>query len=121
VVDSQGIARAVVATVIGVAAFFLFVVFPTRTPQVALVRLLGVNATELADRLGLSYERLAAGEYRDALADRIDTDEVTVTEFQPRRRLPERLRTGAQGVAYSLGAGLAGVVADETAFDVELR
>jgi len=152
-----------------------------------------VNATELADRLGLSYERLAAGEYKDAglplkemseddreylqgiidgyydhfvervtegrdleddevrdtearvylgpdalelglvdelgpreeledaVAEKIGADEVTVTEFQPRRGLSERLRRGTERVAYSLGAGLAGVVADEREFDVELR
>lgn len=152
-----------------------------------------INATDLADRLGISYERLAAGEYKDAglplkemseddrtylqgiidgyydrfvdrvtegrdltpaevqdtearvylgpdakdlglvdaigprddvedaVATKIGVDEVTVKEFQPRRRLAERIRVNAQGIAYALGAGLAGVVSEGTDFEVELR
>ncbi|WP_265110320.1 signal peptide peptidase SppA [Halosolutus halophilus] len=144
-----------------------------------------VNASDLADKVGLSYERFAAGEYKDAgtalkemdddereylqgliddyydtfvervsdgrelepedireteariylgetaaemglvdrlgtrraieteLADRFDTDEVTVEEFEPERPLMSRIGAGARGVAYALGAGIAGAVLGE--------
>ncbi len=144
-----------------------------------------VNATELADRAGLSYERLVAGDYKDAgmplkemteddreylqgiiddyyesfvdrvtegrdlepetvrdteariylgeeahemglvdrlgtreeiedvLADGLGVDEVTVKEFEPSKALSERLRGGAQSVAYALGAGIASTFADD--------
>ncbi|WP_227375844.1 signal peptide peptidase SppA [Haladaptatus halobius] len=144
-----------------------------------------VNAADLADKLGLAYERLAAGKYKDAgvslkemgdderdylqgiidgfyedfvervaagrdidpatvretearvylgddarelglvdelgtredvedrIAERLDVDEVSVQEFEPRRALRERLNVGAQGVAYSFGAGVASVFGDE--------
>ncbi|MFA9414878.1 signal peptide peptidase SppA [Natrinema sp. HArc-T2] len=140
-----------------------------------------VNASDLAEKVGLSYERFAAGEYKDAgtalkemnddereylqgliddyydtfvervsdgrdlepefvrdteariylgeeaydmklvdhlgtrreieteLADRLDTDEVTVEEFEPQRPLMARVGTGAQQVAYAFGAGIAGL------------
>ncbi|MFD1563654.1 signal peptide peptidase SppA [Haloarchaeobius amylolyticus] len=140
-----------------------------------------INASDLAEKVGLSYERFAAGEYKDAgtalkemdddereylqgliddyydtfvervsdgrdlepefvrdteariylgeeaydmelvdhlgtrreiedeLADRLDTDEVTVEEFEPERPLMARVGTGAQRVAYAFGAGLAGL------------
>ena len=143
-----------------------------------------VNASELADRLGVSYERFAAGRYKDAgmplkelsdderaylqglvddfyddfvervaegrdmdpeairdtearvylgreaadlgLVDALGTrDEVeaaveetlgveaSVEEFQPRRRVVERLRGGAATVAFALGAGVTSSFADD--------
>ncbi|PCR92751.1 signal peptide peptidase SppA [Natrinema ejinorense] len=143
-----------------------------------------VNASDLAEKVGLSYERFAAGEFKDAgtplkeleekereylqgviddyyetfvervsdgrdlepefvrdteariylgeeaadmelvdqlgtrreieteLADRLDTDEVTVEEFEPERPLMARVGTGAQRIAYAFGAGIAGVTGD---------
>ncbi len=140
-----------------------------------------INANDLAEKVGLSYERFAAGEYKDAgtalkemdddereylqgliddyydtfvervsdgrdlepafirdteariylgeraydmdlvdhlgtrreieteLADRLDTDTVTVEEFEPEQPLMARVGTGAQQVAYAFGAGLAGL------------
>jgi len=140
-----------------------------------------INASDLAEKIGLSYERFAAGEYKDAgtalkemdddereylqgliddyydtfvervsdgrdlepafvrdteariylgeqaydmdlvdhlgtrreiedeLADRLDTDEVTVEEFEPKQPLMARVGAGAQQVAYAFGAGLAGL------------
>ncbi|TYT61419.1 signal peptide peptidase SppA [Natrialba swarupiae] len=140
-----------------------------------------VNASELAEKVGLSYERLAAGEYKDAgtplkemdddereylqgviddyyetfvervsdgrdlepefvrdteariylgesaheldlvdelgtrrdveavLAERLETDEVTVEEFEPERPLVARMGAGARSVAYAFGAGIAGL------------
>ncbi|PGF15434.1 signal peptide peptidase SppA [Natrinema sp. CBA1119] len=140
-----------------------------------------VNASDLAEKVGLSYERFAAGDYKDAgtplkdledeereylqgiiddyydtfvervsdgrdlepefvrdteariylgeqahdldlvdhlgtrreleteLADRLDTDEVTVEEFEPDRPLMARVGAGAQQVAYAFGAGIAGL------------
>ncbi len=145
-----------------------------------------VNAVELADKLGLSYERLAAGKYKDAgvslkemgedereylqslidgfyedfvqrvtagrdldpetvretearvylgdeahelglvdelgthedvkdrIAERLDVPEVTVREFEPQRPLRERMNLGAQGVAYSFGAGVASVLGHDS-------
>lgn len=144
-----------------------------------------VNAKGLADRLGLSYERLAAGEYKDAgiplkefdaddreylqgivddvyevfvervaegrdmdpeavreteariylgaeaneigLVDEIGTqadveaaletaldEPVRVESFEPQRGLTKRLRTGASGLAFAFGAGLASVAAPES-------
>ena len=143
-----------------------------------------VNASELAEKVGLSYERFAAGEYKDAgtplkemeenereylqgliddyyetfvervsegrdmdaefvrdteariylgesahelglvdelgtrreieddLADRLETDEVAVEEFEPTRPLMARVGAGAQKVAYAFGAGIAGIAED---------
>ncbi|MGQ3411766.1 signal peptide peptidase SppA [Natrinema sp. LN54] len=140
-----------------------------------------VNASDLAEKVGLSYERFAAGDYKDAgtplkeleeeeraylqgliddyydtfvervsdgrdlepefvrdteariylgeeayemelvdhlgtrreieteLADRLETDEVTVEEFEPERPLMARVGAGAQQVAYAFGAGIAGL------------
>ncbi|MFC4544192.1 signal peptide peptidase SppA [Halosolutus amylolyticus] len=153
-----------------------------------------VNASDLAEKVGLSYERFAAGEYKDAgtalkemdederaylqgliddyyetfvervsdgreldpeeireteariylgetaaemglvdhlgtrrdleseLADRLDTDEVTVEEFEPERPLMARVGAGARGVAYALGAGISGaVLGDERDREFRLR
>ncbi|ELY77849.1 signal peptide peptidase SppA [Natrinema gari] len=140
-----------------------------------------VNASDFAEKIGLSYERFAAGEFKDAgtplkeledeereylqgliddyydtfvervsdgrdldaefvrdteariylgeeahemdlvdqlgtrreieteLADRLDTEEVTVEEFEPERPLMARVGAGAQQVAYAFGAGIAGL------------
>ncbi|QLK25060.1 signal peptide peptidase SppA [Natrinema zhouii] len=140
-----------------------------------------VNASDLAEKVGLTYERFAAGDYKDAgtplkeledeereylqgliddyydtfvervsdgrdlepefvrdteariylgeeaydmglvdqlgtrreiedeLADRLDTDAVTVEEFEPERPLMARVGAGAQQVAYAFGAGIAGI------------
>jgi protease-4 len=152
-----------------------------------------VNVSELADRLGVSYERFAAGKYkdagvalkeiddderaylqgiiddfydhfvervadgrdleeaavrdtearvyvgtdanerglvdglgaRDAVEDRLATllgrDEVSVTEFEPRKSLSARLRGTAAAVAYALGAGVAGRVVEEEDKPLRLR
>ncbi|KAB1192066.1 signal peptide peptidase SppA [Haloferax sp. MBLA0076] len=138
-----------------------------------------VNASELADKVGISYERFAAGKYKDAgnvlkepsederaylqgliddyyedfvervaegrdmdpetvrdtearvylgdeahelglvdslgtrddvedrLAELLDRDEVSIREFTPQVGLADRLRGGAEGVAYAFGAGIA--------------
>ena len=151
-----------------------------------------VNAADLVDRIGLSYERFAAGEFKDAgvplreiedderdylqgliddvyetfvervsegreldpafveetearvylgaeayelglvdhlgtrrdlereLADRLDTDEVTVETFEPPRRLLSRVGTGAQSVAYSFGVGLASVLDGDRSFRIRI-
>ncbi|WP_408959498.1 signal peptide peptidase SppA [Natrinema sp. 74] len=140
-----------------------------------------INASDLAEKVGLSYERFAAGEYKDAgtalkeldederaylqgliddyydtfvervsdgrdldaefvrdteariylgeeaddmelvdhlgtrreieaeLADRLEVDDVTVEEFEPKRPLMARVGAGAQRVAYAFGAGIAGL------------
>ena len=140
-----------------------------------------VNASDLAEKVGLSYERFAAGKYKDAgtalkemdddereylqgliddyydtfvervsdgrdlepafvrdteariylgeqaydmdlvdhlgtrreieteLADRLETDEITVEAFEPKRPLMARVGAGAQRVAYAFGAGIAGL------------
>ncbi|ELZ84159.1 signal peptide peptidase SppA [Haloferax larsenii] len=147
-----------------------------------------VNASELADRLGISYERFAAGKYKDAgnvlkepsedereylqgliddyyddfvetvaegrgmdpetiretearvylgdeaheiglvddlgtrddvedrLADLLDRDDVTVEEFTPEAGFMARLRGGAEGVAYSFGAGVASTLDADDGF-----
>jgi protease-4 len=152
-----------------------------------------VNVSGLADRLGVSYERFAAGKYKDAgvalkeiddderaylqgiidefydhfvervadgrdmedaairdtearvfvgtdanerglvdglgarddvedrLATLLDRDEVSVTEFEPQKSLPARLRGGAAAVAYALGAGVAGRVVGEEEKPLRLR
>jgi protease-4 len=148
-----------------------------------------VNASEFADELGLSYERFAAGQYKDAgtalkdindderaylqgliddyydhfvervaegrgldpddiretearvyvgetahdldLVDTLGTredviDRVTeqigveasLTEFEPSQRMAQRLRGGAQTLAFAFGAGIANQFDDE--FDFRL-
>jgi protease-4 len=149
------------------------------------------NVSELADRLGVSYERFAAGRYKDAglplkslsdeersylqgivddyydqfvetvaegremdpesvretearvylgaeaeelgLVDAIGTDEAVedrlgdlvgaearLEEFRPSRRLAAKLRMGAAGVAYALGAGIADQFDPGEGFDFRL-
>ena len=151
-----------------------------------------VNATELADRVGLSYERFAAGRFKDAgvalkeiteeeraylqglvddfyedfvervaegrelepaavrdtearvylgeeaaelgLVDELGTREdiedrleaelgapVVVEAFEPQVGLADRLRRGGAALAFSLGAGLASVLAGEGRAPIELR
>ena len=149
-----------------------------------------VNVADLADRLGVSYEQLTAGRFKDAgsplkeveeeereylqglvdgyydqfvgdvvegraleeetvrdtearvylgseaaemgLVDELGTREdveaqvgerigaeVVVEEFEPQRGLADRLRTGAQRVAYAFGAGLAGTLTGDGRFRFE--
>jgi protease-4 len=149
-----------------------------------------VNAADLADRLGVSYEQLTAGRFKDAgvplkeleeeereylqtlvddyydqfvagvvegrdlaeetvretearvylgseaadlgLVDELGTREdveasvgerigadAVVEEFEPQRGLADRLRTGAQRVAYAFGAGLAGTLTGDGRFRFE--
>jgi protease-4 len=151
-----------------------------------------VNAKELADRVGISYEGLTAGEYKDAgmplkeftddereylqglvddwyddfvtrVADGRDMDpdavrdtearvylgadahemglvddlgtredveadleatlgrDVSVREFSPQHSLGERLRGGAERVAFAAGAGVASVIGPDDGLDFELR
>ena len=152
-----------------------------------------VNAADLAEKIGLSYERFAAGDYKDAgaslkelddderaylqgivddlydnfvervaegrgldpeairdtearvylgedaaeiglvdrlgtredveadLAERLGVDSVAVEEFEPERGIAARMRGGAERVAYALGAGVAGVTADDREIDLQLR
>ncbi|MDY6764985.1 MAG: signal peptide peptidase SppA [Halobacteria archaeon] len=152
-----------------------------------------VNAKELADKIGLSYEQFTAGEYKDAgtplkemeekereylqgiidefydafirrvagtrnlteeevretearvylgdealevglvdsigtredvkekLAEKLGVDEAKVRKFEPEKKLTEKVRIGAQGVAYSFGAGLGSVVTDAEIKDFEFR
>ncbi len=153
-----------------------------------------VNASDLAEKVGLSYERFAAGDYKDAgtplkeleedereylqglidnyyetfvervsdgrdldpeqvrkteariylgetaadlglvdhlgtrreveteLADRLDTDDVTVEEFEPERPLMARVGTGARSIAYAFGAGISGaILGDDTSQGFRLR
>ncbi|MEF8888396.1 MAG: signal peptide peptidase SppA [Haloarculaceae archaeon] len=149
-----------------------------------------VNVADLADRLGVSYERLTAGRFKDAgtplkefeeaereylqglvddyydqfvgdvvegraleeetvrdtearvylgseaaemgLVDQLGTREdveeyvgerigaeVVVEEFEPQQGLADRLRTGAQRVAYAFGAGLTGRLTGDGRFRFE--
>ncbi|WP_226005389.1 signal peptide peptidase SppA [Natrinema salinisoli] len=64
---------------------------------------------ELVDHLGTRRE------IEDELADRLDTDEVRIEEFEPERPLMARVGAGAKSIAYAFGAGIAGV-ADERGF-----
>jgi len=59
---------------------------------------------DLVDHLGTRRE------IETELADRLDTDEVTVEEFEPDRPLMARVGAGVQQVAYAFGAGIAGPV-----------
>ncbi|MFA9517341.1 signal peptide peptidase SppA [Halopenitus sp. H-Gu1] len=150
------------------------------------------NAAELAEKLGIRYEQLAAGEFKEAgnplsemddeeraylqgivddlyaqfvetvsegrdldpetvretearvflgeeakewgLVDEIGTDAdvetrlsdrldrpVEIREFSPERGLADRLQAGARSVAYGLGAGVASVVSDESASEIDVR
>ncbi len=66
---------------------------------------LGESAHELdlVDELGTRRDVEAV------LAERLETDEVTVEEFEPERPLVARMGAGARSVAYAFGAGIAGL------------
>ena len=55
-----------------------------------------------------------------SLEDRLG-EPVDVREFTPRLGLTERLRSGAQGLAYAFGAGIAGTVVDGDGSSLRLR
>ena len=65
-----------------------------------------------ARELGLVDELGTRRDVEDALAERLERDEVAVEEFEPERPLMARVGTGARQVAYAFGAGVASVVAD---------
>jgi len=67
---------------------------------------------EQADEMGLVDHLGTRRELEDELADRLDREDVSVTEFEPDRPLMARVGTGAQRVAYAFGAGIAAVVGD---------
>ena len=101
-----------------------------------------LNASELADRRGVDYERFVAGDYKDAgtplrdlraderdylswLVDEVGTrktaedslerelgHDVAVRELEPPRGLLVRVRQTALGAAYAFGAGVASVFGD---------
>jgi len=75
---------------------------------------LGSEAAEmgLVDELGTREEVEAQ------VGERIGADAV-VEEFEPQRGLADRLRTGAQRVAYAFGAGLAGTLTGDGRFRFE--
>ncbi|EMA53350.1 MULTISPECIES: signal peptide peptidase SppA [Halococcus] len=77
---------------------------------------LGTDANEngLVDELGTRED------IEDELADRLDTREVTVEEFEPQQNFLERLRAESQGVAYAFGAGVAGAVGVDEEFRLRL-
>ena len=77
---------------------------------------LGADATErgFVDHLG----------DRSDVEEALETDlleEVTVREFTPQRGLGDRLRGGTATVAYAAGAGVASVLGDDDAVELELR
>ncbi|MFP8953796.1 signal peptide peptidase SppA [Natrialbaceae archaeon A-arb3/5] len=67
---------------------------------------------EQADELGLVDELGTRRELEDELADRLETDEIVVEEFEPERPLMARVGAGAQRVAYAFGNGIAGLATD---------
>jgi protease-4 len=67
--------------------------------------------SEAADR-GLVDELGTRADVEASVGERIGAEPV-VEEFRPSTGLAERLRTGAQRVAYALGAGIAGTVTDD--------
>ncbi len=67
---------------------------------------------EAAFELGLVDGLGTREDVEEALAERLEVDAVTVTEFQPQQPLMQRLGSGAQRVAYAFGAGVAGVIDD---------
>ncbi len=72
---------------------------------------------ETAHELGLVDEVGTRADVEDRLEDVLDA-EVETTELEPSRGLSQRLRGGAERVAYALGAGIAGRFADT---DAEFR
>ncbi|WP_159902408.1 signal peptide peptidase SppA [Salinirussus salinus] len=73
--------------------------------------------SEAAD-LGLVDELGTREDVEASVGERIGADAV-VEEFEPQRGLADRLRTGAQRVAYGFGAGLAGRLAGDGRFRFE--
>ncbi len=67
---------------------------------------------EQAHEIGLVDELGTREDVEDAIAARLEVDEVTVEEFEPTRPLMRRLGAGAQRVAYAFGSGLAGIAGD---------
>ncbi len=67
---------------------------------------------EQAHEIGLVDELGTREDVEDAIAARLEVDEVTVEEFEPTRPLMRRLGSGAQRVAYAFGSGLAGIAGD---------
>lgn len=68
---------------------------------------------ETAHELGLVDFCGPREEMEDRLAETIDVDEVTVQRFEPQEGLSDRLSMGAQRIARSFGAGVAGVLTDD--------
>jgi len=73
-----------------------------------------------AHELGLVDELGTRRDIEDELERRLDAT-VTVQEFTPQRGLGQRLRGGAQSVAYAAGAGIASTVTTDDGPDFELR
>ncbi|WIV67562.1 signal peptide peptidase SppA [Natrialbaceae archaeon AArc-T1-2] len=67
---------------------------------------------EKAHEIGLVDELGTREELEDAVADRLERDEVAVEAFEPTRPLMQRVGTGAQRVAYAFGAGIASIADD---------
>jgi protease IV len=67
---------------------------------------------EQAHEIGLVDAIGTRRDLEDELANRLDTDSITVEEFEPERPLMSRIGGGAQAVAYAFGAGVASVVGD---------
>jgi protease-4 len=73
--------------------------------------------SEAAD-LGLVDELGTREDVEASVGERIGADAV-VEEFEPQQGLADRLRTGAQRVAYAFGAGLAGTLTGDGRFRFE--
>jgi len=72
-----------------------------------------------AQSLGLVDHLGDRRDVEDRVAELLDVPEVTVEEFEPQRRLMNRLRGGAERVAFALGAGVASRLAGDA--DAEFR
>lgn len=69
---------------------------------------------EEAHEIGLVDELGDAEDVEDAMADRLDLDDVRVRAFEPQIPFTQRLRIGLERVAYAAGTGLADrLVGDE--------
>jgi protease-4 len=73
--------------------------------------------SEAAD-MGLVDELGTREDVEESVSERLGTEAV-VEEFEPQRGLADRLRTGAQRVAYAFGAGLAGTLTGDGRFRFE--
>lgn len=76
---------------------------------------------ETAHELGLVDFCGPRDEMEDRLAERIGVDEITVECFEPQESLSDRLSLGAQRVAHSFGAGIAGVLTKDEGPPVRVR